>query len=730
MKKNIVFLLVFSLSFFFSLLAKKPLGAASTFEIVPLSYQGRFLPAENYATQWLYNLSHHNSLAVEPPVSPLDLLWRIHFFGHEFLDSSPLFWVQHKETRQLFGLNEKEKHFSYATLKKNLNQRDTNLPLVKKLLHYHFAKAFRSPENRAGRTTLELSSLASGLWIKWDGQTLSVLAAPVFFPWQWLTPNMNVANDIHPANLENNSKDKVIVEEAERLIAELLRFEKLSGQTLNSEIAFINSYEQLKQQGVAAKEIGTLLEQQSPLSSRLANAGDLFKGLPGKYKSGEWYSLHALRVKVFNPNKNKLELAKNFTVYPDALFEQIRETYFLLQNAMINEDSDAAAKHKQLLSQLLTEGYQTLAEKPYTNALGKKLYYPSILKLQAEAFYAHYPLTLICIVGYAISLGLYLLAYRLHKKTLFSAAFLMIFMTFSLHTLLLALRCYILGRPPVANMFETVLYVPWVSVLISLILRSFSTNPIPLIASAFASLILLTLLQLNFYASSLENVQAVLDSHYWLFIHVLMVVGSYGLFLLGCLLGHLYLGGLVYYKHETPLLVQVAQFLLKILYIGIALLIAGTLLGGVWAAQSWGRFWDWDPKESWAFISICIYMLWIHAYRFGKIHRFGLAVGSILGFLAISFTWYGVNYILGTGLHSYGFGNGGTFYYYSYLFVELIFLAAMIQNRYLSKEAIELISSNEPVERNAPDAAPSNEGKVSAMSEKLSSTDGLKSLMK
>ncbi|MBA3604208.1 MAG: cytochrome c biogenesis protein CcsA, partial [Parachlamydiaceae bacterium] len=150
------------------------------------------------------------------------------------------------------------------------------------------------------------------------------------------------------------------------------------------------------------------------------------------------------------------------------------------------------------------------------------------------------------------------------------------------------------------------------------------------------------------------------------------------LFLLSSILGHIYLVGLAYYKRETTSLELVAQSIVLSLYIGVVLLIGGTLLGGIWAAQSWGRFWDWDPKESWAFISICIYLLWIHAYRFGKIQHLGIAVGSILGFLAISFTWYGVNYILGTGLHSYGFGSGGNFYYYCYLFAELLFLAASV----------------------------------------------------
>jgi ABC-type transport system involved in cytochrome c biogenesis permease subunit len=179
---------------------------------------------------------------------------------------------------------------------------------------------------------------------------------------------------------------------------------------------------------------------------------------------------------------------------------------------------------------------------------------------------------------------------------------------------------------------------------------------------------------------SLDIVQAVLDSHYWLLIHVLMVVGSYGVLFVAGVCGHIFL----LQRTPSPLL---EKTVLQTLYWGTALLICGTLLGGVWAAQSWGRFWDWDPKEAWAFISSALYLLWIHAYRFKKIAGRGLAIGSIVGLMAITFTWYGVNYILGSGLHSYGFGQGGERFYYLYLLVELLFLASLALKRFIYKNS-------------------------------------------
>lgn len=122
---------------------------------------------------------------------------------------------------------------------------------------------------------------------------------------------------------------------------------------------------------------------------------------------------------------------------------------------------------------------------------------------------------------------------------------------------------------------------------------------------------------------------------------------------------------------------HLSNILLTLLYIGEFLLIAGTVLGGIWAAQSWGRFWDWDPKEAWAFISAAVYALIIHAYRFNYIASFGLASGAVLGLVSILFTWYGVNFVLGTGLHSYGFGNGSGWYFFFYAAAELVFLGTI-----------------------------------------------------
>ncbi len=444
---------------------------------------------------------------------------------------------------------------------------------------------------------------------------------------------------------------------------------------------YLSEHRRLTLQGIPLKSQALLLEEKFPLLERLSQADSTFIVLPGRYRSGVWYSIKALELKILNPQTLKLENISNFTLYSDQLFSEIQTLYHRL-----TQQNLAFKESQELINQIfakLNEGYAPLAGQPYQEAFGKTLTYPSILQLKTESCYHAYPWTFICLLLYASACLCFILAALFQQRALAPSATLFLIAAFSLHTILLAARSYILARPPVSNMFETVIYVPWIAVLAGFLLRITFKSTVALLASSLTALFLLTLLQFTGLDNRMDNVQAILDSQYWLIIHVLLVVGSYGAFFLCGILGHIYLGTYFLKGDETPALQSIAKLILQTMYAGVAMLIFGTLLGGVWAAESWGRFWDWDPKESWAFISICIYLLWIHAYIFHRIADLGLAIGSILGLMAITFTWYGVNYLLGAGLHSYGFGQGGAAFYYVYLATEIIFISAILTRRRL-----------------------------------------------
>lgn len=373
----------------------------------------------------------------------------------------------------------------------------------------------------------------------------------------------------------------------------------------------------------------------------LFRLGAPIKALPQKRALGSWKSLKPLSE-------------VNFTPYSNASYQKIMH----ILKEPINQASEVE------LAQILIQNYRFLEGKAYSKALHNQLTFPSIWQLSVEEILQKYPwvmLTAICYLIAALMLSIPL------KKLTF-LGFTLCVLAFIAHTLFLGLRCYVLERPPVTNMYETMVYVPWIAMGIAFFFYFLHKIKNYLLAGSIGSGIVLLLLSAGSLDGTLENVQPVLNSQFWLSIHVLMVVGSYGAFILSAVLAHFYL-----ISPKTKLSHAVLQSLL----IGTALLICGTILGGVWAAQSWGRFWDWDPKESWAFISSSLYLIILHAYRFGKIGPFGLSVGSILGLQAIIFTWYGVNFLLGTGLHSYGFGSGGQMYYGLFVAVEMLFLLSI-----------------------------------------------------
>lgn len=484
--------------------------------------------------------------------------------------------------------------------------------------------------------------------------------------------SFNELKNIFSIDLQSSSftdrEKKQLEGELATLSRQLQLFSKNSGVQLPLEKRYLQLLLELQAEGRAPKEIARMLERQAPLIERLKEAGTLLKMLPGKSFSGEWYSLHALKVHVYDPLTNTAILVGNFTLFNDQDFAAIRNSYGAWEEKRLAGVDDPLLF--ETFNERLLHAYQQIAGTVQLEAQAKARYYPSTQQLAAEAFYSRAPLIEIVIAAYCISLLVILLGGASVSP------WVLVFLAgaFVLHTIVLGLRCYILERPPVSNMFETAIYVPWVAVLVGFV---FWRSKMVLMASALGAILLLLILKLTGLSGSLENVQAVLDSQFWLMIHVLMVVGSYGVFVVAGVLGHFYLMRFLLASQNAAGMHALATSILRALYVGTILLVTGTILGGVWAAESWGRFWDWDPKESWAFISSCVYLIWIHAYRFNKIGDLGLAVGAVVGLAAISFTWYGVNYILGTGLHSYGFGSGGEGFYALYMIIEALFLVAV-----------------------------------------------------
>jgi len=163
----------------------------------------------------------------------------------------------------------------------------------------------------------------------------------------------------------------------------------------------------------------------------------------------------------------------------------------------------------------------------------------------------------------------------------------------------------------------------------------------------------------------------VLANTSWLSIHVMTIMLSYSAFAVAMTMGHVVLFLQFFKPGRTEQLRALGGLLYKCLQVGVLFLAAGIAFGAIWANESWGRYWGWDPKETWSLITFFVYMIVVHARFAGWLGNFGLAVSSIAGFLAVVMTYYGVNFVLAAGLHSYGFSEGGMIWAGSYAAFEL-----------------------------------------------------------
>ena len=230
---------------------------------------------------------------------------------------------------------------------------------------------------------------------------------------------------------------------------------------------------------------------------------------------------------------------------------------------------------------------------------------------------------------------------------------------FGLHTVGLIARWYISGHAPWSNAYEAIVYVAWATMFFGLAFDS--KSKLTVASAAFVTAMILWAANLNWIDPEIANLQPVLNS-YWLMIHVAVIVASYGPFALGFILGAVSLL-LISFTNEKnkvkmDLNIQEITYINELaLTIGLIMLTIGNFLGGQWANESWGRYWGWDPKETWALISIMVYAFVIHARFVPSLRgKWIFNLMSMFAFISILFTYYGVNFHL-VGLHSYASGE-------------------------------------------------------------------------
>jgi cytochrome c-type biogenesis protein CcsB len=218
-------------------------------------------------------------------------------------------------------------------------------------------------------------------------------------------------------------------------------------------------------------------------------------------------------------------------------------------------------------------------------------------------------------------------------------------------------RWTIAGRIPASNMYESLLFLAWGVGLFALVAGLVLRNRIVILNAAAMSALTMALTDLLPIDPFIHPMPPVLSGTYWLAVHVPIIMVGYAVLALGVVVAHMQIAFEVFAPSRRGLALRMSDLLYWYTWVGSILLVAGIMTGSMWASSSWGRYWGWDPKEVWSLVAFLAYMAILHARAERLIGPFGVAAWSIVAFQTILMTYLGVNFVLASGLHSYGFGE-------------------------------------------------------------------------
>ena len=396
-----------------------------------------------------------------------------------------------------------------------------------------------------------------------------------------------------------------------------------------------------------------------------------YKTLLAKYQD---IRLQMIKIKEENSYKKALQKVLNKTHLYNGIVTGNNWTLFDLKK-------ESGSSWPSLGSYLTEKKVKkTFEDYPNSNPIVKTLLFSkeNYIKEHGDQYLVEYHFSKANLPTWSLVLSLLTLACMTLFRKKFGLTLFFSGLTFLAQLSLLALRVYISGRAPITNMYETVLFSGFGCLTLGLIIGHLKKEKVFLYIGIGYNI--LTLLMINF-ADGMLNEQIsplvpVLRDNFWLSTHVTTIIMSYGALAMSWVLSNAMLVRKRFFelpKDEEKYLTQKVYTCLKF---GTVLLAAGVILGGVWADYSWGRFWGWDPKETWSLIVLCIYMAIIHGKSTSWIspERFVFLVAA--AFMSVIMAWFGVNYILASGLHSYGFSEGGAIFIGSFFSIQVLFLIA------------------------------------------------------
>ena len=298
----------------------------------------------------------------------------------------------------------------------------------------------------------------------------------------------------------------------------------------------------------------------------------------------------------------------------------------------------------------------------------------------------HYERVFNALQPFYISMQLYVLIFLAvciswlrWPKELAQAAFWVLVLAFLIHSFGLLSRMYIQGRPPVTNLYSSAVFVGWGAVLLGILIEKFFKNGI---GAAMASLVgfctLIIAHHLAMTGDTLEMMRAVLDSNFWLATHVVIITFGYSaIFLAGALAILFVLLGVFSSRFNKDTARSLSAMVYGIICFGTLFSLVGTILGGIWADQSWGRFWGWDPKENGALMIVIMGAIYLHARWGGICKERGLMALAICGNIITAWSWFGTN-MLPVGLHSYGRMDSAYAWLIGFVLAQVVLIATAL----------------------------------------------------
>jgi cytochrome c-type biogenesis protein CcsB len=424
-----------------------------------------------------------------------------------------------------------------------------------------------------------------------------------------------------------------------------------------------------KDRGVYEKELIKIDERLNILS--MVFSGSLLKLIPVKDDlNNTWIARHN-----HGNDSHENHLADNFfNTYRTALKKGIE----------VNDYSDA----DNILNEL----------KAYQTANGGSVM-PSDSKINAEIFLNNFNIfnrlsAFYFMLGLAFLFFLFLSVFkpRVKLKTIYNVLFALVAIGFLCHTIGLGLRWYVSGRAPWSNGYESMIYIAWTTTLAGVIFTRKSFGGLAATMVLASTILLVSML--SFLDPEITPLVPVLKS-YWLTIHVSLEAGSYGFLMLGAIIGIINLILMILTtdsnKDRVKRIITEMSYMSELTIMGGLVMVSiGTYLGGVWANESWGRYWGWDAKETWALVTILVYAFILHMRIIPKLTGlFIYNVSTIFGLATVIMTYYGVNYYL-SGLHSYATGDPIPIPKWIYIVVACLVLICILA--YVKKRKHKVIS--------------------------------------